>query len=222
MEKNERSPAQMLIALLTSRELEGTRVARVLHDEVGQVLSAVGLQLAVLRLDLEDRVPEIGLRTGEIQQMLERAMTQVRGLSYELNPAIVEKAGLQFALERLCGKYREMFNGSLRLRYDNAIRVPPAAGNAIYKICELAVENAVAHSRATKIEIQARPASGGTMVDIRDNGCGFDPEKLNPDSSGLGLMMMEHHGLQPGVQFKLKSSPGIGTVVKIHYRTPVK
>ena len=212
----------MFIALAASRELEGARVARILHDEVGQVLSAVGLHLDVLRLDLQDRVPEITARTGEIQQMLELAMTQVRGLSYELNPAIVERAGLQFALERLCGKYRETFRGNLRLQYDNAIRVPLTVGNAIYKISELALENAVAHARATQIEVVARPANSGTTVEIRDNGRGFDPEKLNPESSGLGLMLMEHHGLQPGVQFKLKSSPGIGTVVKIHYRTPNK
>lgn len=212
----------MLIALVTARELEGTRVAQILHDEVGQVLSAVGLHLDVLRLDMQDRVPEITVRTAEIQQMLELAITQVRGLSYELNPAIVERAGLQFALERLCGKYREMFSGSLRLLYDNAIRVPLTVGNAIYKISELALENAVAHAQATQIEVLARPASGGTTVDIRDNGRGFDPEKLNPESSGLGLMLMGHHGLQSGVQFKLKSSPRIGTVVKIHYRTPSK
>ncbi len=207
----------MLIALVTSREMEGTRVARVLHDEVGQVLSAVGLQLDVLKLDMQGRIPEIASRTAEIQQLLERAITQVRGLSYELNPAIVERAGLQFALERLCDKYRDMFKGNLRLLYDQSIRVPLAAGNAIYKICEQALENAVTHSQATQIEVLARPASGGTIVEIRDNGCGFDPERLDSKSSGLGLILMAHHGLQAGVQYILKSARGKGTVVKIQY-----
>src|SRR5258706_14403153 len=143
----------MLISLVTSREQDGTRGARVLHDEVGQVLSAVGLQLDVLRLDLQDKVPEIMARTAEIQQMLELAITQVRGLSFELNPAIVERAGLQFAMERLCGKYRDQFRGNLRLQYDQGIRVPLAAGNAIYKISELALENALVHAQATMIEV---------------------------------------------------------------------
>ena len=210
----------MLIALVTSREVEGTRAARILHDEVGQVLSAVGLQLDVLRLDLQDRVPEITARTGEIQQMLELAITQVRGLSYELNPAIVERAGLQFAMERLCGRFRDIFSGNLRLLYDQSIRVPLTAGNAIYKISELALENAVSHAEATQIEVLARPASGGITVEVRDNGQGFDPEKVNPESFGLGLMLMAHHGLQSGVQYSLKSLPGKGTVVRMHYRTP--
>ena len=222
VEKEERSPTQMLAALVAAREAEGTRVARVLHNEVGQLLSVVGLQLDVLKHDLQARVPEIAARTAEIQQLLERAITQVRGLSSELNPAIVERGGLQFALERLCGKYRDKFKGSLRLQYDQTIRVPLAAGNAIYKICELALENAVTHAKATQIEVLARPADGGTTVEIRDNGCGFEPQQVSVKSSGLGLILMAHHGLQGGVQYTLKSTTGKGTVIKIHLRAPDK
>ncbi len=212
----------MLIAMVTSREQDGARAARVLHDEVGQVLSAVGLQLDVLRMDFQARVPEITARTAEIQEMLERAMTQVRGLSYELNPAIVERAGLQFAMERLCSKYRDQFKGTLRLTYDHSIRAPFTVGNAIYKICELALDNAVAHSVATQIEVVARPSARGATVEVRDNGKGFNTENLPPESSGMGLMLMAHHALQAGVQRKLKSVPGKGTTVKIIYRTTVK
>ena len=218
----ERSPTQMLIALVTAREMEGSRVARVLHDEVGQILSAVGLHLDVLKLDMQGRVPEIASRTAEIQTILEQAITIVRELSFELNPAIVERAGLQFALEQLCGKYRDLFKGKVRLLYDQTIRVPLAAGNAIYRISELALENAVSHARAAQIEVLARRANGGTTVEIRDNGCGFDPENLNPKSTGLGLILMAHHGLQAGVQYKLSSTLGKGTVVKLYFREPGK
>jgi len=208
----------MLIAMVTSREQDGTRVARVLHDEVGQVLSAVGLQLDVLKLDLQDRVPEIVTRTTEIQQMLERAITQVRGLSYELNPAIVERAGLQFAMERLCGKYRDQFRGKFRLQYDPAVRLPLGPSNAIYKITELALDNVIAHANATQLEVIARAGTRGATIDIKDNGVGFDPSHIDPRSAGLGLMLMAHHGLQAGVQYTLKSSPGNGTLVRIRYR----
>ena len=212
----------MLIALVTSREMQGTRVARVLHDEVGQILSAVGLQLDVLKLDMQDRVPEISGRTAEIQQLLERAITQVRGLSYELNPAIVERAGLQFALERLCEKCRDEFKGNLRLKYDHSIRVPLAAGNAIYRIFEGALENAVRHSQATKIDVLARLTGTGPAFEIRDNGRGFDPENIDPDSAGLGLILMTHHGLQAGLQYTLRSGIGKGTVIRIHIRNAAK
>ena len=209
----------MLIAMVTSREQDGTRVARLLHDEVGQVLSAVGLQLDVLRMDMQERVPEIVGRTAEIQQILERAITQVRSLSYELNPAIVERAGLEFAMERLCGKYRDQYGGVLRLAFDHATRVPMPVGSAIFKICELALDNAVAHSRAKLIEVLARPSSRGAVIEVRDNGCGFDAERLPPESSGLGLMLMAHHSMQACLQFTLKSTPGKGTAIKITYHS---
>jgi signal transduction histidine kinase len=217
--KEDRTAAQVLIAIVASNEMQGTRVSRVLHDEVGQILSAVGLQLGVLKLDLQDRIPEIGQRTAEIQQMLERAITQVRGLSYELNPAIVERAGLQFALERLCDKYRGVFTGNLHLQYGPNIRVPLSAGNAVYRISEQALQNAVTHSQAARIEVLASHVDGGTTFEIRDNGCGFDPKKLNPNSARLGLTLMAHHGLRAGIQYTLSSGIGKGTVVKVHVPT---
>ena len=74
---------------------ERTRISRILHDQVGQVMSAVGLQLELLRMDFEHSVPEIAARTGEIQQLLERALVHVRTLVSELNPAPLKGAGAQ-------------------------------------------------------------------------------------------------------------------------------
>ena len=65
---------RMLVSTINAREMESDRVSRTLHDEVGQVLSAVGLQLDVLKLDFQDRIPEIAERTVEIQKMLDRAV----------------------------------------------------------------------------------------------------------------------------------------------------
>src|SRR5208283_2411978 len=82
--------ARKLVALINERQREMTRVSRVLHDSVGQVLSAVGLQLDVMRMDFERAAPGIVARTAEIQQMLEAVIGELRELSYELNPSIVE------------------------------------------------------------------------------------------------------------------------------------
>src|SRR6185295_4709125 len=95
---------RMLVSTINARELESDRVSRTLHDEVGQVLSAVGLQLDVLRLDFQERLPEIGLRTMEMQKMLEQGISEVRALSYDRNPAVVERVGLQNAFDRLIGR----------------------------------------------------------------------------------------------------------------------
>src|ERR1700724_694224 len=94
-------------------------ISRFLHDEVGQVLSAVGLQLDALRHDLGARTPELEQRTSEIQQMLETMIASIRDLSYELNPSVVQRTGLQFALERLAGRFHEAFSGGVRLQLDS-------------------------------------------------------------------------------------------------------
>jgi signal transduction histidine kinase len=80
---------------MASGEEERTRISSILHDQVGQVMSAVGLQLELLRLDFEHRVPEIAARTAEIQHLLERALAHVRTLVSELNPEPLKGAGAQ-------------------------------------------------------------------------------------------------------------------------------
>jgi signal transduction histidine kinase len=208
---------RMIVSSINAREIESNRVSRVLHDQVGQVLSAVGLQLDVLKLDYKSQVPEIVDRIREIQQMLEQAVTQVRALSYDLNPAVVEKAGLQSALDRLVGRHRNEFKGTLRFQYDSSVRPPLDVANAWYKIAELALENAVLHAKATKIEVSIRPAPKGSMLEVRDDGCGFSREDASVRTPGLGLLLIEHYANQAPIRVDIKSSPGKGTAVRCTY-----
>ena len=124
MTESQRLLKRMIVSAINAREVEFERVSRALHDEVGQVLSAVGLHLDVMKLDYKEQAPEIAGRVHEIQQILDRAITEVRALSYDLNPAVVERAGLQAALDRLVGRFRAEFKGSVRFFYDSAIRPP--------------------------------------------------------------------------------------------------
>src|SRR3982750_2107709 len=89
---------RMIVSAINAREVENARVSRLLHDQVGQVLSAVGLQLDVLKLDFRNQVPELTDRIHDIQKILDEAVQLIRTLSYDLNPSIVERAGLHSAL----------------------------------------------------------------------------------------------------------------------------
>lgn len=215
MSEYERSLARMVVTLISAQEQEWARVSRFLHDEVGQIMSAVGLKLDVLRMDLKDRSPEIEPRTAEIQSLLERVIEQVRELSYELNPAVVEKAGLQFALERLIGRYRRKFSGSLRLMVDMEERVPPQVASALYKITDQAVANAVEHSQSQQIEVLVKPVQKSTMLEIRDQGVGFSASLVKDKAPGLGLLLMDYYASQAALGLELITSPGAGTVVRV-------
>lgn len=215
----ERALMSLLVSMMTAREQDGAKVSRLLHDEVGQVLSAIGLQLDLLRMDLQENVQAGVKRISEIQRILELAVVQVRDLSYELNPAIVERAGLQFALDRLVGRYRKDFRGALRLLFDAAVRVPIEPATAMYKICEQALDNAVEHAAPTQIEVFVRPSRQAVALEVRDNGKGFSPEEAE-ESKGLGLHIMRYHAARGDLLFSVTSAPEKGTIVRAIFKAP--
>jgi signal transduction histidine kinase len=210
-----RQLAEMLVMLINSRNSDSDRVARLLHDEVGQVLSAVGLQLGVLRLDLQDRVPEIASRTSEIQKLLEQAVNQVRDLSYELNPSIVERAGLHGALDRLMHRFRSKFKGALRLFYDPSVRFELPVANALYKIAEQAVENAIDHGGCTQIQVVVKPSGTSGSLEIRDNGYGRQLLDSPVPQTQISYLLMKFYADQSGLSLSVKNSAEKGTIVRL-------
>lgn len=217
MTDSQRFLERMIVSTINARDVESNRVSRILHDDVGQVLSAVGLLLDVLKLDYRGQITEITDRVNEIQKMLDHAVQQVRSLSYDLNPSVVERAGLQMALDRLVGRSREQFAGSLRYLYDSSVRVPLVVGNAWYKIAELALENAITHAEPTRIEVHVRRTHKNILFEVKDNGKGFslDEAKVNP--KGLGLLLIQHYSSQSPILVDIKSGPGKGTTVRSTY-----
>jgi signal transduction histidine kinase len=211
-------PFSDFLALLTERDDEKARAAKLLHDEVGQVLSAAGLQLGVLRLDFQQRAPGLAARITEIQDMLEKAMEQVRELSYELNPQIVERAGLRGALERLAVRLQQRSTAPIRLYFDAARTLPPSVASAVYRVAEQALDNAVRHSGGRLIRIRVAQKRHTTSLEVRDNGRGFPADKLQGHGSGIGLLLMGHFAAQAGMPLLINSTAGKGTIVRITHR----
>jgi signal transduction histidine kinase len=217
MTETQRLLKRMIVSAINAREVENARVSRLLHDEVGQVLSAVGLQMDVLKLDFKAQVPEIIERIHEIQKMLEHAVEQVRALSYDLNPSVVERAGFHRALDRLAGRFRSQFPGTLRILCDPNVRLPLEIANVWYKIAELALENSVQHAQAGRIEVTVRATKRSAVLEVSDDGRGFSPEDANVQTPGLGLLMIEHYAAQVPIDVSLRSQPGKGTTVRAAY-----
>jgi signal transduction histidine kinase len=211
---------EALVSLANSREAEMARVARVLHDDLGPILSAAGLQLDALRMDFREQASEVAARTAEIQKLLERAIDRVRELSYELNPATVDRAGLYFALERLSNRVRSSFQGAVNLSYDPSVRLPPPVAKRIYQIVECALDNAVRHSGATIIDILARLSKESIIAEVADNGRGFSFNDPAVASKGLGLAFMRMHARLGGLNLTIESRTGEGSVIKVAYSAP--
>jgi len=203
-----------VLGALKAQEFERNTVSRFLHDTVGQNLTALGLQLDLIRMDLENAQPETCARVIEIQRILEAMMQRVREYSYELNPSTVERAGLRSALDRLTGRIRGRFTGALRVNVDPSLKVDPKIASAMYQIAQEAVENAIQHASCSAIEIAIKSTRAATALEIRDNGKGFDTSDLLRGCRGLGLLSMEHYAAQAGLDLSITSHREMGTSVR--------
>jgi signal transduction histidine kinase len=204
-----------VLGALKAIEYERKSVSRFLHDSVGQNLTALGLQLDLVRMDLEPSAPEICSRIAEVQKMLEEMMEAVREYSYELNPSTVERAGLRSALDRLVIRVRERFNGNVRLNVDPSLKIDPKVAPAMFNVAQEAVENAIQHAGCTMIELTVKSARSGSYLEVHDNGRGFEPGDIQEGRRGLGLLSMEHYALQAGLELSLVSNRGTGTTVRV-------
>lgn len=202
-----------VLSALKAQEFERNMLSKFLHDSVGQNLTALGLQLDLIRMDIEQN-PAICSRIADLQKLLEVMMEQVREYSYELNPSTVERAGLRPALDRLVTRMRERFTGNIRLNVDPSLKIDKNIAVPLYQIAQESIENAVQHSCCSAIEIAVKSSKAGTFLEVRDNGRGFDPTDLREGGRGLGLLSMEHYAAQAGLELAIISTRESGTTVR--------
>ena len=172
-----------VLGALHAHEFERKKAARFLHDTVGQNLTALGLQLDLVRMDTELISPEVYARVADIQKILEAVMQNVREYAYELNPSDVERAGLRSALNRLRERVAERFAGEVRVTIDPELQLDPKVAPVLYQIAQEAVDNAVQHACCSAIEIAVQSTRDGLSLEVRDDGKGFDPSGLPPDAA---------------------------------------
>ena len=207
--------AQMLFAAMNEHEAVLARVSRLLHDDVSQVLSAVGLQLDAMRMDFREQAPNIDPRASEIQELLEQAIEQLRDITNELNPSIVERAGLQFALDRLIGKARAGYSGTLRLHFDASLHVPTVLAKAFYKITECALDIAKSTPGCSLIDVHVKRAQGEYVLEITDNG------RINgTDAPPLGQLLMDYYASKNHVTLRTDRASIKGSSVRASFPLP--
>jgi signal transduction histidine kinase len=198
--------------LIEEREEEASRIGRVLHDEIGQLLTAAGFQLEAVRRLAALEPQSAAAQLADVQEVFERVIAVVRELSHSLPPSLVERVGLPFALERLVAQYRDRSSQTIRLITDPRARVLNPAGQAIYRIADCALANAVDHAGSERIEVFLRSKGAGVLLEIRAFGRGFDRAVQPP---GIGLLLMEQSAQRTGLELTLDSRPGIGTIISV-------
>jgi signal transduction histidine kinase len=116
------------------------------------------------------------------------------------------------------GRVRPRYAGLFRTNVDPSLKLEKAVAAALYQIAQEAVENAVQHSGCSNIEISVKSTRTGTILEIRDNGKGFDPGDIVTGRRGLGLLSMEHYAAEGGLELSVLSTLGAGTTVRAVWR----
>jgi hypothetical protein len=211
---HEMPEAGFVLDTLESSETTRVRLSRLLHDHIGQGLSAAGLQLDLLRMDLAEGSLPVSARLGELQATLESIIEKLRTVNRELNPAVAERVGLRAALDCLAGRLRADFKGNLRVFADATAQPPPEAAAALYRIAEEAAGLAARRTGCSTIEILLKSLRSGTALEIRDNGPGVEPADRVWQDGGLEFLVMRHFAERGAIELTIGSAPDQGTVIR--------
>lgn len=200
-------------ALTSVREAEARRIAQEIHDDLGQRLTVLRLEIAMLpRALANDPATPVADRVNALKAEVDRAIGSVRDITRRLRPASLE-AGLAEAVDEL----RQEFEASSGVRFSVQTRLagaalPDAVSMAAYRIVQECVTNAIRHAKPREITISLALSETGLRVDVRDDGSGFD-SKARGRRDRLGIAGMRHRAEALGGTLEVDSRPGTGTRV---------
>lgn len=195
--------------LVEVQESERRTIARELHDEIGQALTGLKLML-----DMAARSPgeDTGESLREALTLVDGLMTQVRNLSLDLRPTMLDDLGLLPALLWHCGRYTDQTSIHVDFRHTNleGRRFGPKVETAAYRIVQEALTNVARHADVDKVAVHLWTEQSTLNVRIEDQGAGFDPEHVMTEESS-GLVGMRERAVLLGGALTIESTPGAGT-----------
>jgi signal transduction histidine kinase len=202
-----------------SRELsvlaERNRLALELHDAVSQRLFSLVLS-AESAGTLLDRDPEAArAQIAKVQASAREALDELRALIFELRPPDLARDGLCGALRKHVEVVGALQPGSIALELDADVVAEPARAREVLRIAQEALANALRHAGAEHIVVRLGAANGSVVLEVRDDGVGFDPDAAEVRSRRLGLTSMEERAQRLGGALTVTSTPGDGTVVRL-------
>jgi signal transduction histidine kinase len=198
--------------LISTQESTLRHISRELHDEFGQVLTAIGAMLARAGNQMPAGSP---LREDlqEVRQVAQSTLNNIRGLSQALHPVLLEEQGLESTLDWYIPTMERQTG--MRLHYDKSgesFPVETGAGVHIYRILQEALNNIVRHAKTTEAWVRLRFSPESLQLSVEDHGSGFHREA---GQRGIGLVAMRERAELIGATLEVKPAPGGGTLVHL-------
>jgi len=204
-----------------SRELsivaERNRLALELHDAVSQKLFSLVLtaEAAGTLLDREGDAAAARAQVAKVQESARQALDELRALIFELRPPDLARDGLCGALRKHVEVVRALQSGEIALELEADVETDPVRAREILRIAQEALGNALRHAEAEHVWVRLGAEDGSVVLEVRDDGVGFDPEAAAVRSRRLGLTSMEERAQRLGGRLTVASAPGAGTTVRL-------
>jgi two-component system sensor histidine kinase UhpB len=209
LERLEQERRESSARVLAAQEDERLRIARELHDEIGQTLTAVALRA-------EHRASQIGHdhpEFAELAEIVQHSLADVRRISLELRPGALEQLGLVNALISLCARVGEQ--SGIRVNRQLEASVPKLSAErelAVYRIAQEALTNVMRHSHATEVTVTLRVSNGELVLNVADNGRGLPDDLVQ----GGGLSGMRERALLIGAELRIEqAAPGVSVTLRL-------
>jgi PAS domain S-box-containing protein len=198
-----------------TREEERTRIAREIHDELGQALTALKLDLAWLGSKRSRGAGNSGayrVIDTSITDRIDETMEVVRRIASELRPSVLDQLGLEAAIEYLAKEATKRTGIEVTLQAEEFPKLPDEVASHAFRIIQEALTNVTRHSQATRVHVSVRRAGAVIILAVADNGVGFAPDSLSGIRS-LGLVGMRERALACGGTLMVQGKPGEGTAI---------
>ncbi len=202
------------------REEERTSISREIHDELGQMCTAIKMDLALIGHKATKRQTRLRAKVDSAIQLVDGMIVTLRRIAFELRPRTLDDLGLNAALE---GQAQE-FENRTRIRCRITLPKEPLVldaerSTAIFRIFQESLTNVARHGQATRVEARLEREENHLILQVRDNGRGFDPEEAKARKS-LGLVGMQERALLLNGELKVEGVPGSGTTMTLRIPLP--
>jgi signal transduction histidine kinase len=221
---NERKLAEAALAsmsqrLIEAQEQERTRIARELHDDIGQRLALLAIELEELQQNSPDLPVEVRSRVVELQKQTSHIATDIQSLSHELHSSKLQYLGIAVAMRSFCKEFGEQQKVEIDFEiHDLPSPLSPAISLCFFRVLQEALHNAAKHSRVRHFEVRLWGTSGEIHLTVRDSGAGFDTDAARK-GRGLGLTSMQERLKLVDGELSIDSHLKGGTT--IHARVPL-
>jgi PAS domain S-box-containing protein len=209
--------------LLSAEEKERKRIARELHDGIGQALSAIKFSVEHSLRELQNSPDHVELNSLEtVIPLTQKTIEEVRRIVKDLRPSILDDLGILATITWFCREFQNVYS-SIKIIKDVAILesdIPSPLKTVIYRILQEALNNVAKHSRADLVHLSLHLVDDAVELKVHDNGKGFDlPEaiSLSPSQRGFGLASMRERAQLSGARFQIESVEGEGTTIRVKW-----